>query len=213
MGRATSCVPPTTPTRAPVRYSSCTFSAKTVRRSDWRGRTIQLSRRDTEVLALLSSHPAGTTAKSSTCRSCMAIEASLPPPASRYPGCARRWAAGSIGVTPSRDGRRLRLCPRAELLDRGDVRGAAEQSRPLLPHSDAPGIVRDREALEELAATRSDDDGRSRGAVGVGTMPDRATTTFQHGSSCSAQLEFRDPRRSFAAAQVQALRSAAYAIT
>ncbi len=177
-----------------------------------RSRTIQLSRRDTEVLALLASHPAGMTSEE--------LAADLygdvgQPAAARVQVSRLRKALGG-GIDP--ESHRLAMVVESDsarvrqLLDRGDVRSAAEQYvGPLLPHSEAPGIVRDRDALESWlrhAAMTADD----REALWAWAQCPSGHDDLPAWKQLLAQLEFRDPRRSFAAAQVQALRSA-YAIT
>ena len=94
------------------------------------------------------------------------------------------------------------------LLRRGRVREAAERyTGPLLPLSDAPGVVRERDEL----------DGWVRHAVM--TSGDREALWAWVGSPAGdddlgawklalSQLEFHDPRRSQAAAQVARLRAA-----
>ena len=89
------------------------------------------------------------------------------------------------------------------LLRRGGVREAAERyAGPLLPGSDAPGVCRERDALDgwvrHAVMTRQ----RPRGAVGVGRLARRATTTALAWKLALARMEFHDPRRSQAVAQL-----------
>jgi hypothetical protein len=94
------------------------------------------------------------------------------------------------------------------LLERGAVREAAERYEgPLLPHSEAPGVVRERDAL----------DGWLRQAV---MTADDAEALWAWARSSSgrddlggwrrllANLDYRDPRRSLAASRVSSLRAA-----
>jgi hypothetical protein len=93
------------------------------------------------------------------------------------------------------------------LLLRGAVHEAAElYAGPLLPHSDAPGVERERSALE----------GWMRHAVMTGDDRDALWAWLQTPSGeddpaawrqLLAALDFRDPRRSQAAAQVGRLRA------
>ena len=72
------------------------------------------------------------------------------------------------------------------LLAAGAVREAAEAyPGPLLPGSEAPGVVREREHLDALAAPGGDDRRRPRGPVGVGPHAPAARTTSAPGSACS----------------------------
>ena len=95
------------------------------------------------------------------------------------------------------------------LLAAGQVRAAAEAyTGPLLPASDAPGVVREREHLDDWL----------RQAVMTAEDPD-ALWAWVHSPSGEddlgawkrllVQLEFRDPRRPLAAARVGELRRAA----
>jgi hypothetical protein len=94
------------------------------------------------------------------------------------------------------------------LLNAGHVRAAAEAyAGPLLPASDAPGVVREREHLDHWL----------RQAVMTGEDPD-AVWAWVHTPSGEddlgawkrllGRLEFRDPRRPLAAARVGELRAA-----
>ncbi len=93
------------------------------------------------------------------------------------------------------------------LLVRGAIQEAAElYAGPLLPHSDAPGVERERQALE----------GWIRHAVMTGDDRDALwawvqTPSGQEDPAAWKQvllaLDFRDPRRSQAAAQVGRLRA------
>jgi hypothetical protein len=91
----------------------------------------------------------------------------------------------------------------------GAVREAAEEyAGPLLPRSEAPGIVRERERLEgwlrQAVMTGDDAEALWAWVQSPGGADDLAAWKRLLG-----QLEFRDPRRSFAAARVGQLRRAA----
>jgi hypothetical protein len=172
------------------------------------GRTIPLTRRLTEVLALLASRPTGMTSEE--------LAADLYGDAGR-PGAARvdvyrlrKVLAGAIEADPYRlaidvesDVARIR-----GLLGRGAIReAAARYEGPLLPRSEAPGIVRDRDALDAWL----------RNAVMTADDPEALWAWVQCPSGCDdlpawkrllAALDFRDPRRSLAAAHVGSLRAA-----
>jgi hypothetical protein len=98
------------------------------------------------------------------------------------------------------------------LLDRGAIReAAARYDGPLLPHSEAPGIVRDREALDAWlrnAVMTADDEE----ALWAWVQCPSGRDDLPAWKRLLAELDFRDPRRSLAAAQVGSLR-AAYAIS
>jgi hypothetical protein len=98
------------------------------------------------------------------------------------------------------------------LLGRGEVRAAAEEySGPLLPHSEAPGIARDREALESWVhhAVMSSDD---REALWAWVQSSSGQDDLTAWKRLLAQLDFNDPRRSLAATRTQSLRTAYAAV-
>jgi hypothetical protein len=98
------------------------------------------------------------------------------------------------------------------LLDRGAVsEAAARYEGQLLPHSEAPGIVRNREALDAWlrnAVMTADDEE----ALWAWVQCPSGRDDLPAWKRLLAALDFRDPRRSLAAAQVGSLR-AAYAIS
>jgi hypothetical protein len=169
--------------------------------------TITLTRRLSEVLALLAFRPTGMSSEE--------LAADLYGDAGQ-PGAARvdvyrlrKVLPGAIGTDPYR----LAIDVESDiariggLLDRGAIREAAERYEgALLPHSEAPGIVRDREALEAWL----------RNAVMTADDPEALWAWVQCPSGRDdlpawkrllADLDFRDPRRSLAAAQVGLLRA------
>lgn len=93
------------------------------------------------------------------------------------------------------------------LLGRGAVRDAAERYEgPLLPHSEAPGIVRERDALESWlrhAVMTADD----HEALWAWAQCPSGHDDLPAWKRLLAELDFRDPRRSLAASQVQSLRA------
>jgi hypothetical protein len=94
------------------------------------------------------------------------------------------------------------------LLDRGAVREAAEcYQGPLLPDSEAPGIVRDRDALEAWLrqAVMTADDAE---AVWAWTQSSSGRDDLAAWKRLLAGLDYRDPRRSLAASRVASLRAA-----
>jgi hypothetical protein len=172
------------------------------------GRPLQLSRRHSEVLALLSLRPAGMTSEE--------LAADL------YgdPGTA---STARVEVHRLRKllGKRIetdpyRLSPDVEsdvarvqgLLDRGEVREAAERYEgPLLPHSEAPGVVRERDALDswlrQAVMTADDDD-----ALWAWVQSPSGRDDLAAWKRVLTHLGFRDPRRSLAAARIASLREA-----
>ena len=91
---------------------------------------------------------------------------------------------------------------------RGAVQEAAElYAGPLLPHSDAPGVERERDALEGWIrhAVMTGDD---REALWAWLQTPSGQDDRRAWKALLPHLDFRDPRRSRAAAQVGQLRSA-----
>jgi hypothetical protein len=170
--------------------------------------TITLTRRLTEVLALLAFRPTGMNSEE--------LAADLYGDAGR-PGAARvdvyrlrKVLPGAIETDPYRlaidvesDIARIR-----GLLERGAISEAAERYEgPLLPHSEAPGIVRDRDALEAWLrnAVMTSDDAQ---ALWAWVQCPSGRDDLPAWKRLLAHLDFRDPRRSLAAAKVGALRAA-----
>ncbi|HEY4276906.1 MAG TPA: hypothetical protein VGM91_01730 [Conexibacter sp.] len=171
------------------------------------GRLIVVGRRQTEILALLSSRPAGMTGDE--------LAADLYGDAGQ-PGSARvqvfrlRKVLGPwITTDPYRlaadvvsDVARVR-----GLLDRGDVRLAAESyAGPLLPHSEAPGVERERDQLDRWlrqAVLASDDHDALWAWVQTPTGEDDLTAWKR----LLSEIDYCDPRRSLAAARLASLRA------
>ena len=172
------------------------------------GRHEELRPRLAEILVLLCAHPSGMSAEALT--------------AGLYGDAGH---ASSVRVEVSRlrkllgpviDAERYRLTCDVEsdvrriegLLAAGDVVEAAEEyPGPLLPGSEAPGVVRERDRL----------DGWLRQAVMTSDESDALWAWVQCTSGeddlsawkrLLSQLSFRDPRRSLAAARVTELRAA-----
>ncbi len=172
------------------------------------GRHEELRPRLAEILVLLCAHPSGMSAE--------ALTAGLygddgHPSSVRVEVSRLRKLLG-----PVIDAERYRLTCDVEsdarriegLLAAGDVVEAAEEyPGPLLPGSEAPGVVRERDHL----------DGWLRQAVMTSDEPDALWAWVQCTSGeddlsawkrLLSQLSFRDPRRSLAAARVTELRAA-----
>jgi hypothetical protein len=172
-----------------------------------RHRTIRLTHRATEVLTLLASHPSGMTTEQ------LAVDlygdAGQPGAARVQVSRLRKALGGGVETEPYRleieiDSDSSRV---GNLLDRGAVREAAEQYRgPLLPRSEAPGIVRDREALESwlrhAVMTAEDHE-----ALWAWVQCPSGHDDLPAWKRLLAQLDFDDPRRSLAATHVQSLRA------
>jgi hypothetical protein len=172
------------------------------------GRPVQLSRRHTEILALLASHPQGMT----TGELAADLRGDLGSPAGirvemhrlrKVLGAAIEANSYRLATDVESDIARVR-----GLLARGSVREAAERYEgPLLPRSEAPGVVREREMLESWL----------RQAVITSDEWEALWAWVHCPSGCDdlpawrrllAGLHFRDPRRSLAATQVRSLREA-----
>ena len=172
------------------------------------GRPIDLSRRHSEVLALLSMRPVGMTTDE--------LSADLygdrgTPSTTRVEVHRLRKLMGEwIDTDPYRLSNDVEsdVARVKGLLDRGAVRDAVEHYEgPLLPHSEAPGVVREREALDgwvRQAVMTSDDDE----ALWAWVQSASGEDDFPAWSRLLVHLDFRDPRRSLAAARVGALRAA-----
>jgi hypothetical protein len=172
------------------------------------GRPTQISRRHSEIVALLAARPPGMTTEE--------LAADLYGDAGQ-PGTVRvqvfrlrkllgRWIETEpyrLTVDVESDVARVR-----GLLARGLVREAAEHyPGALLPHSEAPGVARERDALEAWL----------RQAVLTADDPEALWAWVQCPSGGEdlpawrrllANIDYSDPRRSLAAARVGALRTA-----
>jgi hypothetical protein len=94
------------------------------------------------------------------------------------------------------------------LLDRGAVREAAERYEgPVLPRSEAPGVVWERDALDawlrQAVMTADDTD-----ALWAWVQSPSGRDDLAAWKRVLTHLGFRDPRRSLAAAEVHRLRQA-----
>jgi GAF domain len=171
------------------------------------GRPIAVGRRHAEILALLCGRPEGMTSEE--------LAADLygddgHPSSVRVELHRLRKVLGDcIDTEPYRlsidlesDVARVR-----GLLDRGSVREAAERYvGALLPRSDAPGVLRAREELEtwlRQAVMTSDDDD----ALWAWLQSSSGRDDLPAWKRMLTRLDFRDPRRSLAAAQVRSLRA------
>jgi hypothetical protein len=171
------------------------------------GHPVRLGRRHAEILALLCARPAGMTSEQ--------LAADL------YGDTGQ---PGTVRVTVHR--LRKLLGPWIEtepyrlsmdidydvahvtgLLDRGAIREAVEcYEGPLLPRSEAPGVIRERDAvdrwLRHAVMTATDDDALWAWVQSASGGEDLAAW-----QRLLAHLDFRDPRRSLAATRVSSLRS------
>jgi hypothetical protein len=200
--------PPVVP---PPPLLSLTLLRRDQPRVELDGVLLKLSPTRTEILALLSARPEGMTTEE--------LAADLygdegRPSAVRLQVFRLRkvltpWIETSpyrLSMSVESDVARVRA-----LLDRGAVREAAEcYEGPLLPHSEAPGLVRDRDALESWlrqAVMTSDD----TEALWAWTQSSSGHDDVAAWKRLLANLDYRDPRRSLAASRVGSLRSA-YAV-
>jgi hypothetical protein len=176
------------------------------------GRPVELSCRHSEILALLCAQPLGMTSEQ--------LAADLYGDAAQ-PSTVRVevWRLRKL-LGPWIDTQPYRLSMDVEsdvgrikgLLDRGAVRQAVEcYDGSLLPRSDAPGVVREREAVDgwvRQAVMTADDDEALWGWV----QSTSGAEDLAAWKRLLAALDFRDPRRTLAAARLNSLR-AAYAVS
>jgi hypothetical protein len=172
---------------------------------------IHLSRRHSEVLALLSIRPGGMTSEELTAdlygdrgtSSTTRVEVH------RLRKLLGRWLEADpyrLSSDVESDVARVK-----GLLDRGAVREAVGRYHgPLLPHSEAPGVVRERDSLDawvrQAVMTADEADTLWAWVQSTSGREDRGAW-----KRLLAQLHFHDPRRSLAAAEVRRLR-ATYAV-
>ena len=124
---------------------------------------------------------------------------------------AAAWLFSSVGEMHDRlakhsNGLALVFLGIAGLLAAGDVRQAAEEyPGPLLPGSEAPGVVRERDHLDNWLrqAVLTADDPE---AVWAWVNSPSGEDDLNAWKRLLAQLDYRDPRRSLCAARVAELR-------
>ena len=172
------------------------------------GRPIQLSRRHSEVLALLSMRPGGMTSEELTAD--LYGDRGTPSTTRVEVHRLRKLMGALIDTDPYRLSREVEsdVARVQGLLDRGAIREAVEHYEgPLLPHSEAPGVVRERDALDgwvRQAVMTADDDE----ALWAWVQSASGGEDLPAWSRLLVHLDFRDPRRSLAAARVSSLRAA-----
>jgi hypothetical protein len=172
------------------------------------GRHIQLSRRHSEVLALLSMRPGGMTSEE------LAADLYGDPGTSSTTRVEVHRLRKIMGKWIDTDPYRLSRDVQSDvgrvkgLLDRGAVREAVElYDGPLLPHSEAPGVVHERDSLDawlRQAVMTADDDE----TLWAWVQSASGREDLRAWKRLLAQLHFLDPRRSLAAAEVRRLRKA-----
>jgi hypothetical protein len=99
-----------------------------------------------------------------------------------------------------------RGCVRSSTAE-GFERAVERYEGPLFPRSEAPGIVRERDELDNWvrqAVMRADD----REALWAWVQRPSGREDLPAWKRLLTQLDFRDPRRTLAAARVQSLRTA-----
>jgi transcriptional regulator of acetoin/glycerol metabolism len=172
------------------------------------GRAVKLGARHAEILALLAARPAGITSDQLAeelygdprHRDRARVEVSR---VRKLLGGAIDTGRYRLSIDVESDVARVR-----ELLGRGEVREAAERyAGPLLPRSKAPGVNRERAQLESWLrhAVMSADD---CDALWAWVRSPSGAADVPAWKRLLAALDFHDPRRSRAAAELQALRSA-----
>jgi hypothetical protein len=170
------------------------------------GRPLQLSRRHSEVLALLSMRPGGMSSEE------LAADLYGDPGTSSTTRVEVHRLRKLVGEWIDTEPYRLSQDVESDvarvkgLLDRGAVREAVElYGGPLLPHSEAPGVVRERDSLEawlrQAVMTADEDDTLWAWVQSASGREDLGAW-----KRLLAQLHFLDPRRSLAAAEVRRLR-------
>jgi hypothetical protein len=175
--------------------------------ADLSGRRLALRLRHAEILTLLCSHPDGMTSEE--------LSAGVYGHGSR---------GGSIRVEISRLRKLLGDCVETEhyrlrvgvssdvsqvcgLLHRGAVREAAQRySGPLLPSSSAPGVVREREALESWMRQSVMSAGDQE-ALWAWLQTASGSGDLAAWQRLLSNLAFQDPRRSLAASRIGQLRT------
>jgi hypothetical protein len=175
------------------------------------GRRVTISPRLTEVLALLASRPTGMTTEELAAD--LYGDAGQPVAARVEVHRLRKVLGGAIETDPYRLAIEFGsdIAQIGGLLERGAIcEAAARYEGPLLPHSEAPGIVRDREALEAWLrnAVMTADDVE---ALWAWVQCPSGRDDLPAWKRLLAELDFSDPRRSLAVARIGSLR-AAYAV-
>jgi len=169
------------------------------------GRSIALRRRQAEILALLCLQPEGYTTE--------ALGADLyGEEASNSSVRGEVSRLRKLGVPISTEPYRVTVpvesdaCRVQAMLRRGAVREAAEQyTGPLLPLSDAPGVVRHRDELDGWLR-HAVMTGGDREALWAWVQSPAGSDDMNAWKHALSRLDFKDPRRSQAAAQLGRLR-------
>jgi hypothetical protein len=171
------------------------------------GRSLRLTRRHTEILALLTLSGGRMTSQQLAAE--LYGRASQPAAARVEVSRLRKALGGGIDPEPYA----LAMDVESDvavvrgLLGRGEVRAAAERYHdPILPHSQAPGVVRQREALDSWvrhAVMTSDD----ADAVWAWLQSSSGGDDLPAWKRLIAHLDFSDPRRALAVARVKSLRT------
>ena len=169
------------------------------------GRTLPLRRRQAEILALLCLRPEGCTTEElgADLYGDDAANSSVRGEVSRL---------RKLGVPISSEPYRLTVPVESDagrvqaMLRRGAVREAAEHyTGPLLPLSDAPGVVRQRDELDGWLR-HAVMTGGDREALWAWVQSPAGSDDLGAWKHALSRLDFRDPRRSQAAAQLGRLR-------
>jgi hypothetical protein len=171
------------------------------------GRRIELRRRLAEILVLLSAHPEGLSAEAL----CAHLHGDGGSPSSVRVEVSRLRKVLGPGALDT-DHYRLTCALESDarrvesLLQRGHVREAAEAyTGPLLPESEAPGVVEERERLESWLhqAVMTADDVE---ALWAWVLTSHGTEDLPAWKRLLSLLEFTDPRRALAASRLGELR-------
>jgi hypothetical protein len=172
------------------------------------GRPLRLSRIRTEILALLAARPAGMTSEELAAD--LYGDDGRPSAVRVHVFRLRKFLGPWIDTAPYRLSIDVEsdVAHVYELLERGAVREAAERYEgPLLPHSEAPGVIRERDALEAWLrhAVMTSDDAEALWAWANSVSGSDDLGAWKR---LLANLDYVDPRRSLAASRVCSLRGA-----
>jgi hypothetical protein len=172
------------------------------------GRPLRLSRARIEILVLLAARPAGMTGEELAAE--LYGDDGRPSAVWAQIFHLRKLVGPWIDTAPYRLSMDVvsDIARVWDLLEHGAVREAAEcHQRPLLPHSEAPGVVRQRDALEswlrQAVMTADDAD-----ALWAWARSSSGGDDLGAWKRLLANLDYSDPRRSLAAAHVASLRAA-----
>jgi hypothetical protein len=171
-------------------------------------RTLHLSRRHTEILVLLASHPHGMTTEELA----LALYGETGRPASARTAMCRLRKDLPPWIYSSRNAVELEIDADFLVVQRmlraGRAREAAQRyTAPLLPRSEAPGVVDARDELDAWVRSAVMTSG-DREALWAWLESGSGRDDLPAWKRFLADLDFADPRRPFAASRLARLRNA-----